>query len=87
MRQKDTLGSIGTPFSYLFLRYLLDYELHQGLFNLQTALGNSFYIIDDIKKVKKPVKVKLINNKETNYQWKLFVEEVTGVCPLQFFLD
>lgn len=79
MRQKDTLGSIGTPFSYLFLRYLLDYELHQGLFNLQTVLGKSFYIIDDIKKVKKPVKVKLINNKETNYQWKLFVEEVTGL--------
>lgn len=77
MKKNDILGSIQTPFSYVFLRYMLDFELHQGLFNLTSVLGNQFYIVDDIEKKKKPIKVRLLNSKQTNYKWKLEIVEAT----------
>ncbi len=77
MKKNDILGSIQTPFSYIFLRYMLDFDLHQGLFNLKSVLGQEFYIVDDIEKKKKPIKIRLTNNKKTNYQWKLEIVEAT----------
>ncbi len=73
MRKFDNLGSIQTPLSFLFLRYLLDFDLHQGLFNLINVLGEEFYIIDDIENMKKPIKIKVINNEQTRYRWKVSV--------------
>ncbi len=77
MRKYDNLGSIQTPLSFLFLRYLLDFELHQGLFNLTGVLGDEFYIINDIEKEKKPIKIRLLNTRETNNRWKMSVVEAS----------
>lgn len=73
MRNYDKLGSKVEPMRLMFLRYLLDNELHQGLYNIVSVLGTTFYVVNDIEGKDSPVYVELRNDESTSYQWQLTI--------------
>ena len=58
-----------------FIKYMIDYGLHPGLYNLTGELGNKFYVRNDIEHKNVPVLITLSNDKSTSYKWKIVVEE------------
>jgi hypothetical protein len=76
MKRIDKLGTRDKPLSFLFLKFLIDHKLHQGLYNIKGTLGDEFYVVNDIEKKRGPIKVKLDNNKKTNFKWQIWVKEV-----------
>ena len=50
MKQLDSLGQRKQPFPLIFLKYLIDFDYHQGLFNVVRIIGEEFYVINDFEK-------------------------------------
>ena len=73
MKNFDNLGSKVQPLRLLFLKYLIDFEQHQGLYNIISVIGDSFYTLNDIEKKKSPVRIKLKNDESTNYMWQIYI--------------
>ncbi len=71
MKKWDKLGTKSEPVRLIFLKFLLDNNLHTGLFNIVAVLGDHFYVINDIDGIKEPVFTELKNDESTNYQWTL----------------
>ena len=76
MKRVDNLGSVAAPMSLTFIKYLIDYNLHQGLYNMTGILSNDFYVINDLENKSRPVKIKLDNNKDTGFKWKIWVTDL-----------
>jgi len=68
MKRNHGFGGIDAPVRLLFLRYLLDTNDHQALFNLQSELGNRFFLLNDIEGKQIPVYVELLFDKS---RWRL----------------
>lgn len=76
MQRLDKLGSKVAPIPLKFLKYLIDYEMHQGLYNIVNVLGEKFFVKNDIDKfVKQTEFVKIKNDQTTDFQWQIFVIE------------
>ena len=60
----------------MFLKYLIDFDYHQGLWNILAILGDHFYVLNDIEKKSDPIKIHLSNDLSTNYGWQI---EVVGI--------
>jgi hypothetical protein len=73
MKAYDNLGSIEAPVGLVFLKYLIDTENHQGLFNIITVLSNKFYVNNDIEKIERPVLIELRNDSTTNNHWQILL--------------
>ncbi len=73
MKSYDNLGSAEAPVGLIFLKYLIDTENHQGLFNIITVLGNKFFVNNDIEKKDKPVYIELRNDASTNNHWQIIL--------------
>lgn len=73
MKSYDKLGSKEEPVRLIFLKYLIDHDSHQGLYNIVGVLGNRFWVKNDIDKKNKPVYVELHNDKDTKYRWIITV--------------
>lgn len=73
MKRVDDVGSSEAPMSLTFIKYLIDYNLHQGLYNMTGILGNEFYVINDLEGKSTPVKIILNNNEETKFKWQIWV--------------
>lgn len=71
MKSYDLLGSKTAPVGLVFLKYLLDTENHQGLFNIVTVLGEKFYVVNDIEKKSDPVFMHLKNDESTKNRWQI----------------
>ncbi len=71
MKEGDGLGERDEPVLLLFVKYLIDSGKHQGLYNIQSVLGKSFFLLNDIDKKEIPVYVELKNDKSTGYEWQL----------------
>lgn len=69
----DKMGTSENPIRLLFLKYLIDTESHQGLYNIQSVLGNFFFVENDIDKKKGPVFIQLHLGEETNFKWQITV--------------
>lgn len=69
----DKMGSNENPIQLLFLKYLIDTESHQGLYNIQSVLGNFFYVENDIDRKKGPVFIQLKLDASTSFQWQITV--------------
>jgi hypothetical protein len=73
MKEYDSLGTPKGPVPLRFIKYLIDTENHQGLYNMIRVLGEEFYImndIDDKRFVSSPNKIMLKNDDYTGYQWQ-----------------
>lgn len=82
MKEFDFLGTKAVPVKLIFLKYLIENNEHQGLFNMRAILGDSFYVQNDLDKFKKgqanPNRLILIlNNADTANRWQIFVKRET----------
>ena len=73
MKKFDLLGERGAPMRLLFLKYLIDNDYHQGLYNILAVIGDTFYVRNDIDKEEIPYLVKLKNDVSTNNRWQFFI--------------
>ena len=75
MLSLDQLGSKQEPVRLKFLKYLMDTDKHQGLFNLQAVIGEKFYVLNDFENKAKPQYIKLENSEKTNFRWQIYILE------------
>ena len=76
MKRWDKLGSKTEPVRLIFLKFLIDNNLHTGLYNIVAVLGKHFYVVNDIDGIKDPVYTGLKNDESTKYQWTLTLYKV-----------
>ena len=74
MKKLDGLGETKAPVPLVFIKFMIDKEKHQGLFNLVNVLGSEFYVHNSIdKNVKEIDYVQLMNDDTTNNRWQLVI--------------
>lgn len=73
MKTLDNLGSKEVPLGLKFLKFLIDTDNHQGLFNVQSVFSDKFYVINDLENKKIPAYVQLKNDSSTNNHWQLSI--------------
>ncbi len=73
MKSYDKLGSTEAPVGLVFLKYLIDTENHQGLFNVITVIGDKFYVNNDLEKKNKPIYIELRNDASTKNHWQIIL--------------
>lgn len=81
MRTHDKLGSIKEPLRLVFLKFLIDEDQHQGLWNIVNVIGEGFYVINDLEGRREPVWIKLRNDRSTNYAWQITIEVAPPETP------
>lgn len=71
----DQLGTKKGPVPLLFIKFLVDFQDHQGLWNLVAVVGDKFYVSNDIDTKFKPAPelVQIKNDESTGRQWQLFI--------------
>lgn len=74
MHSFDKLGEKQRPVPLLFIKFLIDTNNHQGLFNLKRGLGDAFYVQSNLdgKKYEHIERVALELSYKTN-QWEIFI--------------
>lgn len=82
MKEFDFLGTKAVPVKLIFLKYLIENNEHQGLFNMRAILGDKFYVLNDLDKFKKnqanPSRLILIlNNADTGNRWQIYIKRET----------
>ncbi len=77
MANFDKLGTNQGPVPLLFLKYMIDMQEHQGLWNLVSVLGESFFVSNEIDPSYKPQpeRIKLQNDPSFDGGWRIFVLE------------
>lgn len=75
MRDYDKLGSKDAAMPLTFLKYLIDSQNHQGLYNIVNVLGEKFWVTNDIDVKWKPGAeyAELRNDESTGRQWQIYV--------------
>ncbi len=73
MKKRDKIGQKSYPITLTFVKYLIDHNLHQGLYNLIGVIGNRFYLENDIDGIKMPVYVELKNDSTTKNKWVIVI--------------
>ena len=75
MMTYDKLGTTEGPVPLLFLKFMIDMEEHQGLWNLISVVGERFYVSNEIDSDFKPKAelVQLVNNDTTGRRWQIFI--------------
>jgi hypothetical protein len=75
MMNYDKLGTKEGPVPLLFLKYMIDMQEHQGLWNLVSVVGERFYVSNEIDAAFRPAPelVQLTNNESTGKQWQLYI--------------
>lgn len=75
MQTFDKLGTHESPVPLTFLKYLIDSENHQGLYNLTSVLGENFWVTNDVDVKFKPSHeyVELKNDESTARQWQIYL--------------
>lgn len=71
MLQYDLLGTKVEPMRLMFLKFLIDNQMHQGLYNIMSVIGSQFYVLNDIDGEGGPVAVEINNNAQTNHRWEI----------------
>ena len=76
MKKFDSLGTKKGPVPLLFLKYLIEENKHQGLFNLVEVVGNEFFVknnIDDESIAAPADYVRLEFSENSQPQWRLSI--------------
>lgn len=75
MMTYDKLGTSEGPVPLLFLKFMIDMEEHQGLWNLVSVVGERFYVSNEIDAVFKPRPelVQLVNDDSTGRHWQIYI--------------
>ncbi len=73
MKSYDRLGTAEAPVGLVFLRFLIDTENHQGLYNIITVIGEKFYVVNDIEKQTEVHYMQLKNDASTKNRWTIIL--------------
>lgn len=65
MKDYDQLGSLSVPIRLLFVKFLVEHDEHQGLFNIQSVIGKRFYLLNDLDKKEVPKIAELLSPEQT----------------------
>ena len=69
MKNLDKLGSENEPMRLLFLKFLIEDNQHQGLYNIQNIIGKKFFLVNDLENKKEVIPAKLLGPDENNNAW------------------
>jgi hypothetical protein len=75
MMTYDNLGTATGPVPLLFLKFMIDMQEHQGIWNIISVLGDKFYVSNEIdaKFNPGPEYIQLVNNESTGRQWQMVI--------------
>lgn len=73
MKSYDHLGAKEAPLGLVFLKFLIDTENHQGLYNIQSVIGDRFYVYNDFESKDRPIFIELKNDASTKNHWQIVV--------------
>lgn len=75
MMAYDKLGTKEGPVPLLFIKFMIDMQEHQGLWNMLSVLGDKFYVSNEIDGAFTPAPelVQLVNNESTGRQWQIYI--------------
>lgn len=73
MKSYDRLGTIDAPVGLVFLKFLIDTENHQGLYNIITVIGDKFFVSNDIEKKTEAHFMQLKNDASTKNRWQIIL--------------
>lgn len=73
MKSYDLLGTAEAPVGLVFLKFLIDTENHQGLYNIVQVIGDKFYVSNDIEKKTTAHYVELKNDASTKNRWTIIM--------------
>lgn len=71
LKKQDKLGSIVAPMSLIFIKFLIETQNHQGLYNILNVLGEKFYVINDLENKDVAHHVSLKNDESTSNRWQI----------------
>lgn len=71
MRKYDGLGKKSEPMRLIFLKYLIENNLHQGLYNIVSVVGDRFWLLNDIDGKTRPVYAEIVNSEKTKFKWQI----------------
>lgn len=72
MKTYDQFGSKNAPMRLIFLKFMIDFKKHQGLYNVINILGSNFYVINDIEKKKDATFILLEFDKKKS-RWQISI--------------
>ena len=72
MKKYDGLGRKAEPIRLVFLKFLIETNSFQGLFNIQAVIGKKFWVINDIDKKVQPQFIELFFN-ESRSRWGIAI--------------
>jgi hypothetical protein len=75
MKTFDKLGTKLVPVRLTFLKYFIDKNSHQGLFNITAILGSSFWVQNDIDHLLESVFIEIRNDATTGNVWQIIVKK------------
>lgn len=73
LRDFDKFGTSEAPVGIIFLKFLIDTDNHQGLYNVVNVLGDKFYLMNDFEGKTSPVFAELKNDQTTNHRWQIIL--------------
>lgn len=78
LQEMSSFDKLGTPdgaVPLLFIKFMIDMEEHQGMWNLVSVLGPRFFVSNEIDNSfsPKPELIELVNNSQTGNQWQIFI--------------
>lgn len=75
MMSYDKLGTKEGAVPLLFIKFMIDMQEHQGLWNMISVLGNRFYVSNDLDTdyPTEPELIQLTNDESTGRQWQLYI--------------
>ena len=78
MKEFDKLGTPEGPMPLMFLKYLIESDKHQALYNILNVVGANFYVNNDIDKLANTEfdYIELANDDSTNNKWQIKVLKV-----------
>jgi hypothetical protein len=71
MKDYDRFGAKEAPVGIVFLKFLIDTENHQGIYNVINILGDRFYISNDFENKTKTVYAEIRNDAHTKNRWQI----------------
>jgi hypothetical protein len=71
MKKYDGLGTKAEPMRLIFLKFLIENNMHQGLYNITSIIGDKFWLLNDLEGKVNPVYAEILNNEKTKYKWQL----------------
>lgn len=71
MRDYDKFGTKEAPVGIIFLKFLIDTDNHQGIYNVINVLGDKFFLQNDFDDVNVPVYAEIRNDASTHNRWQI----------------